>query len=60
MKPREAGTYVQIRLADAAPAFTEAAIDLLAAAENADEVLVTDEIREAAARMRKIIDGGRW
>lgn len=36
-----------------------AAYDLLAAAENADEVLVTDEIAEAAREFRRVIEEGR-
>lgn len=57
---KAAGHYVHIGMADAAPAFVAAALDLLEEAEDADEVLVTDGITEAARKLREIVDGGSW
>lgn len=53
---------VRIRLADAAPAFVQAALDLLLAVEESDELLTTDAAREAAKEFRAVIEEkrGRW
>lgn len=55
-----AGAFVKISLADAAPQFVSATLDLLAEVEDADEVLVTDGILKAARELRRIIQGGKW
>ncbi len=51
---------VRIQLADAAPAFVEAAVDLLCTVEETDEVLVADRVIEAAATLRAVIERGGW
>lgn len=51
---------VRIRLADAAPEFVAGALDLLAAVEESDPVLVTDAALEAAAELRRIATAGGW
>lgn len=57
---REPLAIVRIQLADAAPAFVEAAIDLLCEVEDADEVLVPDSVAECAATLRAVIERGGW
>lgn len=54
-----ASRTVYLRLSQVAPEFVEASLDLLQAALTADEVLVTDEIREAAARLRSLCEENR-
>ena len=51
---------VRIQLADAAPAFVEAAVDLLCEVEDADAALVPDAVSEAAAALRAVIERGGW
>jgi hypothetical protein len=55
-----AGAFVQLSLADAAPKFVAAALDLLAECEDADDMLVTDAIKQAAQKLRRVIEAGRW
>lgn len=54
------GAFVKISLADAAPKFVSAALDLLAEVEDSDEVLVTDSILKAAQALRRVIEAGKW
>jgi hypothetical protein len=54
------GAFVKISLADAAPKFVAAALDLLAECEDADEMLVTNAITSAAQKLRRVIESGRW
>jgi len=53
---------VVIRLADAAPDFTKAALDLLEAVQDSDQALVSDRIVQAAERFQRLIDRerGNW
>jgi hypothetical protein len=48
-----------VRLSDCAQAYMIASIDLLRAVMEADDVLVTDEIREAAERLVDVIADSR-
>jgi hypothetical protein len=50
--------YVRLRPSRVLPEFTAAALDLLVEVERADRILVTDEILEAADRMRACVE--RW
>lgn len=54
------GLFVAIKLADAAPQFVSAALDLLAEVEDADEILITDGIVQAGQKLRRVIESGRW
>lgn len=51
---------VRISLAQSATDFVAASIDLLIAAEQSDQALVTDEVREAAEELRAVIERGNW
>ena len=51
---------MRIRLADAAPVFVAAAVDLLVEVENADDTLVPDAVADAAAALRAVIERGGW
>jgi hypothetical protein len=59
---RRGEATVTIRLADAAQAFVEHALDLLEAVETSDPALITDRAREAAEEFREFIDRerGEW
>lgn len=60
MKPNL--TFIEIRLADAAPEFVKHALDLLTAVEDSDPALVTDDARREAEEFRAYIERerGRW
>jgi len=60
LRADERGAYVEIRMADCAPAFTVAALDLLAAVEDSDPALITDDALEKATTLREVIETGRW
>lgn len=51
-----AKAVITVHLSESFEPFVEAALDLLAAAEDSDDVLVTDDIVDAASRLRAVID----
>ncbi len=51
---------IRIRLADAAPLFVAAALDLLLEVEQADRVLVTDAVLARAGALRDVVDAQGW